>query len=141
MDQILDADRVVNVVGGQVNSNPSAMFARVERGETVQVTRHGKVIAVLLPAAGTLDRYSALVAKGLIRLNAMTDLVARFTEILLTEEVRDAAAHLPSWLRTLDAIHIASAQSSTTRSRYWSRTTSGCRVSPHPPASPQPLRA
>jgi prevent-host-death family protein len=52
--------------------NPSAMFARVERGETVQVTRHGKVIAVLLPAAGTLDRYSALVAKGLIRLKATT---------------------------------------------------------------------
>lgn len=52
--------------------NPSAMFARVERGETVQVTRHGKVIAVLLPAAGTLDRYSSLVAKGLIRLKAST---------------------------------------------------------------------
>jgi predicted nucleic acid-binding protein len=42
--------------------------------------------------------------------DAMTDLVARFTEILLTEEVRDAAAHLPGRLRTLDAIHIASAQ-------------------------------
>lgn len=42
--------------------------------------------------------------------NPMTDLVARFTEILLTEEVRDAAAHLPSRLRTLDAVHVASAQ-------------------------------
>jgi antitoxin (DNA-binding transcriptional repressor) of toxin-antitoxin stability system len=52
--------------------NPSAMFARVERGETVQVTRHGKVIAVLLPAAGALDRYSTLVAKGQIRLKAST---------------------------------------------------------------------
>lgn len=25
--------------------NPSAMFARAERGETIEVTRHGKVIA------------------------------------------------------------------------------------------------
>lgn len=41
---------------------------------------------------------------------ALTDLVAGFTEILLTEEVRDAAARLPSGVRTLDAVHIASAQ-------------------------------
>lgn len=52
--------------------NPSAMFARVEHGETIQVTRHGKVIAVLMPAAGPLDRYSSLVAKGQIRLKATT---------------------------------------------------------------------
>lgn len=52
--------------------NPSAMFARVEQGETIQVTRHGTVIAVLLPGSGHLDRYSSLVAKGLIRLKATT---------------------------------------------------------------------
>lgn len=40
----------------------------------------------------------------------MRDLVAGFTEILLTEEVRDAAAHLPGGLRTLDAVHVASAR-------------------------------
>jgi predicted nucleic acid-binding protein len=40
----------------------------------------------------------------------MRDLVNGFTEVLLTEEVRDAAAHLPGSLRTLDAIHVASAQ-------------------------------
>jgi predicted nucleic acid-binding protein len=40
----------------------------------------------------------------------MRDLVNGFTEILLTEEVHDAAAHLPGALRTLDAIHVASAQ-------------------------------
>ena len=28
--------------------NPSAMFARAERGETIEVTRHGKVIATLI---------------------------------------------------------------------------------------------
>lgn len=42
--------------------------------------------------------------------NAMPDLVGRFTEILLTEEIRDAAAGLPGRLRTLDAIHVASAE-------------------------------
>jgi len=52
--------------------NPSSMFARVERGETIQVTRHGKVIAVLLPGSGALGRYSSLVAKGLVRLKATT---------------------------------------------------------------------
>lgn len=52
--------------------NPSAMFNRVERGETIEVTRHGKVIAVLLPGASGLGRYSPLVAKGLIRLKATT---------------------------------------------------------------------
>src|ERR1700755_1275043 len=40
----------------------------------------------------------------------MRDLVSGFTEILLTEEVRDAAAQLPGTLRTLDAIHVARAQ-------------------------------
>jgi predicted nucleic acid-binding protein len=40
----------------------------------------------------------------------MRDLVSGFTEILLTEEVRDVAARLPDTLRTLDAIHVASAQ-------------------------------
>jgi prevent-host-death family protein len=52
--------------------NPSAMFARVEHGEAIEVTRHGKVIAVLLPGASGLGRYSPLVAKGLIRLKATT---------------------------------------------------------------------
>jgi antitoxin (DNA-binding transcriptional repressor) of toxin-antitoxin stability system len=52
--------------------NPSAMFARVERGEMIQVTRHGDVIAVLLPGSGTLGRYALLVAKGIVRLKATT---------------------------------------------------------------------
>jgi predicted nucleic acid-binding protein len=41
---------------------------------------------------------------------AMQDLLAGFTEILVTDEIRDAAASLPGGVRTLDAIHIASAQ-------------------------------
>ena len=40
----------------------------------------------------------------------MQDLLAGFTEILVTDEIRDGAASLPGGVRTLDAIHIASAQ-------------------------------
>ena len=42
---------------------------------------------------------------------AMEDLDARITEILLTREVRDGASLLVGRLRTLDAIHVASALS------------------------------
>lgn len=52
--------------------NPSAIFARVEKGEAIEVTRHGKVIAVLLPGGQSLARYVPLVSKGLVRLKAMT---------------------------------------------------------------------
>lgn len=41
---------------------------------------------------------------------AMQDLLGSFTEILVTDEIRDAAAALPGGVRTLDAVHIASAQ-------------------------------
>ncbi|MFD4207801.1 PIN domain-containing protein [Micromonospora tulbaghiae] len=42
--------------------------------------------------------------------DAMQMLVRNFTEILVTEEVRDSAAALPAGIRTLDALHVASAQ-------------------------------
>jgi antitoxin (DNA-binding transcriptional repressor) of toxin-antitoxin stability system len=82
--------------------NPSAMFARVERGEMIQVTRHGAVIAVLLPGSGTLGRYASLVAKGIARLKATTtsdlDRVPQYAvptdvsalEILLAERAEDS---------------------------------------------------
>jgi uncharacterized protein len=40
----------------------------------------------------------------------MQDLIRDFTEILITEEIRDAAVLVPAGVRTLDAVHIASAQ-------------------------------
>jgi prevent-host-death family protein len=52
--------------------NPSAMFARVEQGETIEVTRHGRVIAVLLPGGETFARYAPLVTKGLLKLKSTT---------------------------------------------------------------------
>jgi len=81
--------------------NPSGMFARVEQGETTEVTRHGRVIAVLLPGSGALGRYTDLVAKGIIRLKATTssdlDRLPRYAvpadvsalDVLLAERAQD----------------------------------------------------
>jgi prevent-host-death family protein len=52
--------------------NPSAVFARVERGEAIEVTRHGKTIAVVVPGSGVLGRYAPLIARGIIRIKATT---------------------------------------------------------------------
>ncbi|GAA0903276.1 type II toxin-antitoxin system VapC family toxin [Streptomyces thermoalcalitolerans] len=41
--------------------------------------------------------------------NALADLDGMVTEVLLTEEVRDLATRVPPTLRSLDAIHVASA--------------------------------
>jgi antitoxin (DNA-binding transcriptional repressor) of toxin-antitoxin stability system len=46
--------------------NPSAMFSRVESGETIEVTRHGKVVAVMTPPVQHRSRYEELVASGAI---------------------------------------------------------------------------
>lgn len=48
--------------------NPSAMFARVEKGESIEITRHGKVIAALVPSPRQAkSRHDELVERGLIR--------------------------------------------------------------------------
>jgi prevent-host-death family protein len=52
--------------------NPSAVFARVERGEVIEVTRHGKTIAVVVPGSGALGRYAPLIASGTIRMKPTT---------------------------------------------------------------------
>jgi prevent-host-death family protein len=81
--------------------NPSAMFARVEQGETIEVTRHGRVIAVLLPGGEAVARYVPLVTKGLVKLKGTTtsdlDRIVRVPvpddvsplDMLLTERVDD----------------------------------------------------
>ncbi|NEV87681.1 hypothetical protein GUR47_13540 [Streptomyces tendae] len=52
--------------------NPSAIFARVEKGEAIEVTRHGNVIAILSPAGSPMERYAHLVAQGKIKLKPVT---------------------------------------------------------------------
>lgn len=53
--------------------NPSAMFARVEAGETIEVTRHGTVIAQLVPPPRKpMSRYDEMVASGALRPSGKT---------------------------------------------------------------------
>ncbi len=53
--------------------NPSAMFARAEKGETIEITRHGKVIATLVPGQQKKrSRIDELVASGALRLSEKT---------------------------------------------------------------------
>ncbi len=47
-------------------SSPTRQFARVETGEGLEVTRNGKVIAVLSPPPKYTSRYEELVANGTI---------------------------------------------------------------------------
>ncbi|GAA4940359.1 hypothetical protein GCM10023238_02530 [Streptomyces heliomycini] len=60
---------------------------------------------------GFVETVRTLGPHGALPEAPMEDLDARITEILLTREVRDAAALLVGRLRTLDAIHVASALS------------------------------
>ncbi|MGH3969461.1 MAG: type II toxin-antitoxin system Phd/YefM family antitoxin [Mycobacterium sp.] len=71
--------------------NPSAMFARAEKGETIEITRHGKVIATLVPGAQKKrSRIEELEASGALRRSGKTlaDLDT-FTRIKLPEGAPD----------------------------------------------------
>ncbi len=71
--------------------NPSAMFARAEKGETIEVTRHGKVIATLIPGQQKKrSRIEELEASGALRPSGKTlaDLDT-FTQIELPEGAPD----------------------------------------------------
>jgi prevent-host-death family protein len=63
--------------------NPSAMFTRAEKGETIEITRHGKVIARLVPAAEKKrSRIEELEASGALRRSGKTtDDLDTFTQI------------------------------------------------------------
>lgn len=57
----------------QFSYNPSAMFARAEKGETIEVTRHGKVIVTLVPGASKKrSRIEELEASGALRRSGKT---------------------------------------------------------------------
>lgn len=71
--------------------NPSAMFARAENGETLEITRHGKVIATLSPAPPKRrSRIEELEASGALHRSGKTlaDLDT-FTRIKLPEGAPD----------------------------------------------------
>jgi uncharacterized protein len=94
----LDASAIVTLIAKRHHARELRSFLATKPGMPMGSSTLGFVETVR-----TLDQIGSFPS-------VMADLVASFTEILLTEEVRDAAAHLPSRLRTLDAIHIASAQ-------------------------------
>lgn len=66
MTAVAEVTPVTSVSVREFAHNPSAMFTRVENGETIEVTRHGKVIAVLTPPTKHRSRYDELVASGAI---------------------------------------------------------------------------
>lgn len=94
----LDASALVTLLSGRRYATELRQFLTGRPGLPMGTSTVGFVETVR-----TLDRLGDYPS-------AMQDLTRELTEILLTEEVRDAAALLPGGVRTLDAIHIASAQ-------------------------------
>ena len=94
----LDASALVTLVSGREYADELAAFLASRRDMPMGTSTVGFVETVR-----TLDRIGSF--PGL-----MQELLAQFSEILVSDEVRDAAAALPVGARTLDAVHIASAQ-------------------------------
>jgi antitoxin (DNA-binding transcriptional repressor) of toxin-antitoxin stability system len=71
--------------------NPSAMFSRAEKGETIEITRHGNVVATLSPGPHRKrSRIDELVESGALHLSEKTlaDLDT-FTHIQLPDGAPD----------------------------------------------------
>ncbi|HMH91511.1 MAG TPA: type II toxin-antitoxin system VapC family toxin [Streptosporangiaceae bacterium] len=94
----LDASALVTLVTGR----PYASELRGFLAELPEMPMGTSTIG-FIETVRTLDRVGSYPT-------AMPDLLASFTEILVTDEIRDAAASVPGGVRTLDAVHIASAQ-------------------------------
>lgn len=84
--------------------NPSAMFARAERGETIEITRHGKVIATLVPGQRTkTSRLEALEASGVLRRSGKTtDDLDTFAHVEVPGEVDPLRRLLEDRAREID---------------------------------------
>jgi uncharacterized protein len=94
----LDASALVTLVTGR----PYASELREFLAQAPEMPMGTSTIG-FIETVRTLDRVGSYPT-------ALQDLLASFTEILVTDEIRDLAATLPGSVRTLDAIHIASAQ-------------------------------
>lgn len=94
----LDASALVTLVTGR----PYARELREFLAQSPEMPMGTSTIG-FIETVRTLDRVGSYPT-------AMQDLLAGFTEILVTDEIRDGAASLPGGVRTLDAVHIASAQ-------------------------------
>jgi uncharacterized protein len=94
----LDASALITLLAGRQYAPELRQFLAERPGMPMGTSTIGFVETVR-----TLDRIGDYP-------HAMRDLVQNFTEILVTEEVRDSAALLPAGVRSLDAVHVASAQ-------------------------------
>ncbi|WFE32801.1 type II toxin-antitoxin system VapC family toxin [Micromonospora sp. WMMD975] len=94
----LDSSALITLLAGRTYATELQDFLADRAGMPMGTSSVGFVETVR-----TLDRIGDYP-------DAMAMLARDFTEILLTEEVRDSAAALPSGIRTLDALHVASAQ-------------------------------
>jgi len=94
----LDASALVTLVGGRRFASELREFLSGYPGMPMGTSSIGFVEVIR-----TLDRIGDYP-------HAMRDLVQNLTEILVTEEVRDQAALVPTGVRTLGAVHVASAQ-------------------------------
>jgi predicted nucleic acid-binding protein len=94
----LDASALITLLAGRQYAAELRQFLAERPGMPMGTSTVGFVETVR-----TLDRIGEYP-------HVMRDLVQNFTEILVTEEIRDGAALLPAGVRTLAAVHIASAQ-------------------------------
>ncbi|MDI5936680.1 type II toxin-antitoxin system VapC family toxin [Micromonospora sp. PTRAS2] len=94
----LDSSALITLLSGRTYATELQEFLESRAGVPMATSSVGFVETVR-----TLDRIGDYP-------DAMQMLARNFTEILLTEEVRDLAAALPTGIRTLDALHVASAQ-------------------------------
>ncbi|TNC27636.1 type II toxin-antitoxin system Phd/YefM family antitoxin [Amycolatopsis alkalitolerans] len=81
----------------ELSYNPSAILARVEKGERIDVTRHGHVIAVFIPPPRGQSRHDELVAQGVIRpaeRGLTTKDLDKYTRIEVPEDVDPLAVLL-----------------------------------------------
>jgi prevent-host-death family protein len=61
----------MNEIGAfEAKNTLGTLLDRVERGEEIVITRHGKVVARLVPSSGRIDREQALAASQRIRARA-----------------------------------------------------------------------
>lgn len=94
----LDASALVTLLSGRQYATELRVFLARTPGTPLATSTVGFVETVR-----TLDRVGSYPT-------LMADLVRDVSEILVTEEIRDAAALLPGGCRTPDAFHVASAQ-------------------------------
>ncbi|MEW2377310.1 type II toxin-antitoxin system VapC family toxin [Micromonospora sp. NPDC047812] len=94
----LDSSALITLIAGRTHATELQDFLDSRVGMPMGTSSVGFVETVR-----TLDRIGDYP-------DAMDMLARNFTEILLTEEVRNSAAALPTGIRTLDALHVASAQ-------------------------------